>query len=357
MGGIGGPAPKPGEGGIGRPTPTPLPLIPIPQLPSFRIPRFATGRVMAAKKGWQASPYIDLVTGAPTVYASPPALLVVGEGRDGWFTPQRFTAPTVAIDLPRVDLPPALSIDIPLVKVPAAPVVPSLTLPQLKITIPPVSIPRTQLAPTEWDGWMQSNLPPLRLVDDWGPLNWIRDTFRVGISNILGRLWDVFVQKQVDQVYSGVQDAVNKQIANTQTALNASLKTFVDSTNNRLEQLRMNVNASLAAAQKSAQDAFDAFDGPVEAAINNGFKANRDNLQSALDVFRKNTQDGLNGGLLTLTGYTTTTLNSVVPQLWALLGLPDQKVPVLLLYKTRVDGFDWYAPADGVSVQYAAMGV
>mgnify|MGYP001593537769 CR=1 FL=1 len=354
---IGGP-PKPGRGGIGTPTPTPLPLIPIPQLPSFRIPKFATGRVVGQKKGWLSVPYIDLVTSAPTAFANPPALLVVAESREGWFTPQTFAAPNITIALPKVDLPPALSIDIPLVRIPAAPEVPLLTLPNVAITIPPVTIPRTQLAAPEWDAWMQSNLWPLRYpADDWGPIiNPFKDAIRVGISNILARLWDAFVQKQIDKTVLGVQDAVNKETANVQTAVNAALKTFVDSANNRLEQLRANVNASLAAAQKSAQDAFNAFDGPVEMAINGGFKANRDNLQAALDSFRKNAQDGVNGGFNTLANYSSAALNSVVPQLWALLGIPEKQLIVPALYKARLDGFDVYIPAEGVVVHYAAIG-
>ena len=381
-----------------------LPSLQIPSIPGLAqisVPKLAAGRFTAPIAGWNHIRYTDAVLGGNLSFSRPPALLVVAEGRAGWFTPKQFVPPKIAIQLPQLQLPPLIQVPVPTVTVPPAFQVPpitipsatigslnlqTITIPAVSIGIPTVSIPRVVTSAEDFAFRVGLIFP---FSADWIALNWIRDGLKNAIGSILFIMWQIFVQPQIDQVQgatqgsintfrdkiqsavngalasakSAIQNAVNASITDVQSKLNAyrdqvnaALAQLTNGANANIEQFRVNVNKSLAAIPTGVQNALNSFGTGIATGANNAFAANRQQHQAALDAYRVSIQDQVNGGLGTVTGYTTQALNSVIPQLWAVLGLPQNQLFVPVLFKAALDGFDFYAVAPGIVVHYSAIG-
>lgn len=352
---------------MGLPTGSPLFGFPSVGIPGG-IPRFAAGTFVAQKAGWTSVSYTDAITKAPAVYTRPPVLLVLGEGRAGWFTPRQFTPPAVAIDLPMLALPPAATISIqvaiPSATVDAITLPPAISLPAVVIDLPTVTIPRVGATAADFSNNLAAQYPFDR---DWGflgiTINWIRDGLRNAIGNVMFFLWSRFVQPQIDGVQNGVQGAINDEIAKTKTAINNAFAAARDRIQTAINQALGNTQAVLNtyrdrvnAALMVNTDTFDALRVQSERAINMGFAVQRDSLQAALEQFRKNTQERVNIGLGQVTAFSGSALNSAIPLLYGMLGLPEQTLITPLLYKSRLDGFDVFAPSAGAVIHYSAIG-
>lgn len=388
-----------------RPAMATVGLFQIPGVPLPRFPSLSAGRIVAQQAGWQTVLYRDAFTGVPVVYARPPALLVVAESREGWFTPRQFTAPKIAIQLPMIQLPPAVTISVPGVTVPTIAEIPpfslpsvsvaaftisSVALPSIAITVPTLAIPRVGASVEDFRTRLAQIFP---FNATWGVgfvnIDWIRDGLRDAIATILNILWQVFVQPQIDRVQSSAQGALNTfrdniqgavntglsrardavqnalnatisdantKIAAFRSSINTGLKTITDGANTNLGALRVRVNDAIRQIPGSVQTALNTFGSGLETGVNSAFAANRDTMQAGLEQIRVSLQDSVNGGFLQVTGFATQALNEIVPMLWRTLGLPERQLIVPILYKARLDGFDFHAPVAGVVVHFSAWG-
>ncbi len=308
------------------------------------IPKVASGRVVAPAQGWQVSAYIDTISKGPVAYAQPPALLIVAESREGWFAPKEFRAPALELAIPPLELPkvPTVTLDRFSLQ--------SVQLPALgTITVPAVTIPGTpDVTSSEFDGWMQENMWPLRLVDQWGPagtLNWARDLIRVAAANVLARLWNTFIVARVNGLKDGVVTALKSFATNIKNAVD---RAFGDA--------KTKIEDSVNGVVKDAQKKLDAFRDGVNATFNAALEAQRTATQNALDKWRAQIEEQTNAGLRKVTDYATEALNSVVPNLWAVLGLPPGTLVTAIPYRAHESNFEYWAPATGTVIHYFAIG-
>ena len=174
------------------------------------------------------------------------------------------------------------------------------------------------------------------------------------------------------------QDAINTQLSKASAILNDDLGTFINDLNTKLaalrdstqgavnqtiaslnqgiEKLRTNVNGALATGQSNLQKGLNSLGSSVSAGVNQGLASFRTSLQNALNELIGGTQDTVNAGFAQLAGFSADAYNSIVPQLWAVLGLPPNTLIVPILFQGDVASFKYYAPVAGVVVHYAAIG-
>ena len=174
------------------------------------------------------------------------------------------------------------------------------------------------------------------------------------------------------------QDAINTQLSKASAILNHTMSTFlgdlnvklgqfrddannalaatVGSLNQGIEKLRGNVNGALAAGQSNLQNGLNKLKGSIQDGVNGALSAFSSNIQDELNTVIGGAGDQINAGFVQVAGFSTQAINSIVPQLWAVLGLPANTLIVPILFQARADGFSYYAPVAGVVVHYAAFG-
>lgn len=328
----------------------------LPSIPGFSIPKFAASRVVL-QKGWNSVAWRDAVTNQPLTFTKIPSCVVVAEYRQGWYQPVSFTPPSLQIQLPLIQLPPAVNITAPTITLPSAPTVPTVSIPAVSVPGYTVTIPRTAYDSTFMYNWLGGQYP---FNADWGflgiTINWIRDALRQAVTAVLYRFYYTFVQAQIDTASDTIQNSVNSVISKIQTGVNQGLANVQSQVQTNLNKLITDVNAASKTLHDNAQAALNALPSQLSSGINTAFKAQNTNLQNGLAQINTSLQNGANDALAKLATYTTQAYNSVVPQLWALLGLPQNYLITPILYKARLDGFDVYAPSDGVVVHFSAIG-
>jgi hypothetical protein len=149
---------------------------------------------------------------------------------------------------------------------------------------------------------------------------------------------------------------LNTKLAALRDSANAAMNSTIANLNQGLDKLRTNVNGALATGQSNLQKALNSMGSSVSAGVNQGLASFRTSLQNALNELIGGTQDTVNAGFAQLAGFSADAYNSIVPQLWAVLGLPTNTLIVPILFQGDVGSFKYFAPVAGVVVHYVAIG-
>lgn len=291
-----------------------------PEIAKFlpAIPGLAKGTVEATAQGWTKVFYRDPITSALIQFKEPPTIVALAELREGYAP--RVSAPTIAI--PTVPEISPTQITVPTIALPSAP---TINIPTIEIPVTTIALPS---APTiEVPAPTISKNPLYALVGYRFTCGWAV----AGLCDALNRLmelWDTAIYTlcdAIDTVNDGFLKArkalldliahVKNLRDNAETAVNTGLRDTRNKTQTALDAYRDNIqksiNAGLADAQAKTQASLNTYRDNIQVAVNTGLADSRKKTQVALNQFRDVIQISINTGL-----------NSIIPRLYEMMGLP-----------------------------------